>query len=144
MAKIFIYSTLTQSNEYSVWVKGGADLKQRAQKVIIKGGANIANKHLVTPRGVVTEVTEDELALLEGNKVFQRHKQRGFIVVDRATKAADVEKVVPDMVGRDMSAPLVPQDYELENKKAPTSNAVSSGEKTTSPFTPRSTGKKQA
>lgn len=118
--KIFIYSTLTSSTKYTNWSKGPGDLAKRTGSVLIQGGTNVANKHLVTPRGVVTEVSEDQLKILQGDKSFQRHVARGFIKVERI-KAETIEKGVSDMVQRDPSAPLVPDDFDEEAAAAPKS-----------------------
>jgi hypothetical protein len=120
--KIFIYSTLTASQKYTQWKKGKADLSTRDKSVYIQGGSNVPDKHLVTPRGVVTEVTADQLAVLESNPSFKRHKERGFIKVERH-KAETMEKAVSDMVQRDPSAPLVPDDYNADDaEKGPKTN----------------------
>jgi hypothetical protein len=108
MKKIYVYSTLSSDMRYTNFAAGGADLPVEAGSVLIRGGAGVANDRLVTPRGVVTEIGEAELEVLRGNKVFELHEKNGFIVVSEAS--TDPEKVAADMVGRDQSAPLVPQD----------------------------------
>ena len=111
----YVYSTATCDTAYGVWVKGGNDLPIRTRAIIIKGGTGVANKHLITPYGVVTEVSEEDLTTLEQDEAFQRHLERGFIRVERA-KAAP-EKVAAEMTGRDEASPLVPQDFA--EKKRP-------------------------
>lgn len=129
--KIFVYSTLTSSTKYTNWNKGPGDLAKRTGSVLIQGGSNVANKHLVTPRGVVTEVSEEQLKILESNETFKRHKARGYIKVERI-KAETIEKAVSDMVQRDPSAPLVPEDYDAEAAAAPKTNKPK-GEKAAPP-----------
>lgn len=68
-------------------------------------------KHMVTPRGVVTEVTPEELAELRNNEVFKLHLSNGFLQISEAK--TDVEKAAADMTGRDQSAPIVEQDEEM-------------------------------
>lgn len=111
MAKIFIYSTLTADQIYTSWKASANGVPQATSKILVKGGANLMTKHMVTPRGVVTEVTPEELAELRQNEVFKLHQANGFIQVSEAK--TDVEKAVSDMVGRDQSAPLVEQDEEV-------------------------------
>lgn len=120
MAGAWIYSTLTGDQQYTVWVKGGGDLPVAQQVVHIRGGHGLANKNLVTLNGVATRVTDQQLEALNKCGQFLRHKERGFIVVSRDEVAP--EKVASNMEGRDKSAPLTPQDFELEGKKAPRRN----------------------
>lgn len=111
MAKsIFIYSTLTCDNAYTNYGPGGGDIPIAEPSILIKGGANAADKRIVTPYGVVTEVTEDQLASLEKNADFQLHKKNGFITVSTSKK--DPEVVAADMTPRSPDAPLVEGDYE--------------------------------
>lgn len=104
----FVYSTLTADNEYVSYTKGASDMPRAEQRVLIKGGAGVATKHLETPLGFVTEVSEDELTFLLKNPVFQLHVKNKFITYDG--QKMDIEKVVSDMASRDGSAPMVPQD----------------------------------
>ena len=116
----YIFSTLANDNEYTGYEKGGGDLPRVSRKVLIKGGAGVAGRdqRMLTPRGVVTEVTDDEYAFLKTNTVFERHVKNGFIKVE--DRAADPEKIAADMTGRDASAPLVDADFEAEGRAAPT------------------------
>ena len=107
----YIYSTLSSDNEYRVYKKGGADMNIVAGKVVVKGKANIANKNIITPRGVATMVTADELKLLEENESFKRHKERGFISV--STKQETADKVANDMSKKDKSAPKTKEDFGI-------------------------------
>lgn len=118
MSKLYVYSTLTNSQTYTGWRQAGAnDLPVQEWAVTINGGTNLANKHLVTPRGVVTEITAEQEALLQTNMVFQLHVKNGFIKIDK--KSVDAEIVAADLEGRDKSSPIVPEDYEDE-KDVPT------------------------
>ncbi len=117
----FIYSTLTSSQRYVKWSDapaGGTPREERA--ILINGGANVANKNIITPQGVVTEVSDSDLALLKENKLFKTHLDNGFITIQE--KETSVEKVVSNMESRDESAPLTPQDFEVTGKPAPVTN----------------------
>lgn len=109
MAQHYVYSTLSTDVEYALWSKPAGDLPVVERTVLIKGGANVANDRVVTPYGIATNVSDEELELLNGNEVFNLHKKNGFITVSK--KSEDPEKVATDMTGRDASAPLVPQDF---------------------------------
>lgn len=113
-ARNYVYSTMTAGVTYVTYVNSGNDLPEIAHKVHIAGGANVATKHLVTPRGVVTEVSDTDLEHLISNEIFQRHMKNGFIIVD--TIKVDPEVKVADMEQADSSAPMVPEDFEKDNQ----------------------------
>lgn len=112
--KYYIYSTLTDAVDYQVVQQGGGDLPVVQQNIVIQGGANIPDKFLRTPQGVVTPVTEQELEALRQNQVFLLHERNGFIKV--GDKKADPEKVAADMTTRDNSAPLVDADFKEDQQ----------------------------
>lgn len=111
----YIYSTLSASVAYSFYKAGGADMPTRVHKILIKGGANVAQNEpdggLHTPLGLATFVSDEDLKLLEGNPVFQLHVKNGFIVTDEKRK--DVRKVAKDeLKAKDASAPRTPDSYK--------------------------------
>ena len=115
MSDVYVYSTATASTAYTIWnevAPGGIPSPKRS--ITINGGANLADKSLVTPYGVVTKISSEDLALLENNRHFQQHVDAGFIMYSKNKE--DPNKVASDMVGRDKSAPLVPQDYEFSDE----------------------------
>lgn len=112
----YVFSTATCDNVFAF----NYDQSGKARtKIMIKGGHGVANKHFETPQGIMTKVADEEAAMLEGHPAFQRMAKAGFYVIE--AQKADPEKVASDMEGRDGSAPLVPQDYELKGKKTPKS-----------------------
>lgn len=112
MSKTFyILSTLTADQEYTAYREGGADLPLAAASVFVKGGANVADKRLVTPQGVVTKVDADQMAILESNEVFQLHKRNGYITVSER-KPADADAAAASQANRDGSAPMVEGDFK--------------------------------
>ena len=106
--KLYVFSTLASDVAYTNHAQGGGDLPIDLPPVVIKGGAGIANERIVTPRGVATEVTEEQVEYLRANQVFQLHEKNGFVMVSESY--ADPDTVAADMTGRDISAPVVPQD----------------------------------
>lgn len=108
MAKIYVYSTLTADQIYTDYRANPNGIPQAESKILIKGGANLMTKHLVTPHGVVTEVTAEELAVLRKNEVFKLHEQNGFLTISESK--GDADEVAADMTTRDQSAPIVLQD----------------------------------
>lgn len=105
-----IYSTLTASQVYTQTKPGGGDIPVETGRVFIAGGTNVPNKYMTTPRGVVTSVSDEELAILQDNDVFRAHVKNGFITIQKAPQ--DVEKVTADMERRDKSAPLIEEDFQ--------------------------------
>jgi hypothetical protein len=115
MSDIYVYSTKTSATTYTFTKKGGGDLPVIVDSIRIEGGANVTNKNFITPLGVMTKITSEQLALLETHPVFKRHVENGFISVRKSK--VDEEVAVADMAGRDKSAPLTDADFEED--KAP-------------------------
>lgn len=116
----YVYSTATASIAYSSYKPSGphAGSAQIERSIVIRGGANLAPLRdksqvvLITPRGAVTKVTDEELAFLESLESFKRHKKRGFMAVEGKSQAID--KVVDaGMCPQDKSAPLTPKSKEV-------------------------------
>lgn len=120
MSNVYVYSTLSAPVRYSFYEKGAGDMSREASAILIRGGANVADKNFVTPRGVVTTISAEEYAKLKENKLFQTHVDNGYITVEE--KQVDIDKIVSDMEGRDQSSPLVPQDFVAESE--PVTNVV--------------------
>lgn len=112
----YVYSKMSAPVDFNIFVKGGADMPIKQGKITIHGGAGVANKNLITPNGVVTEVTDEELEILNAHELFVQFKANGFISVEK--KKVEVEKVVADMGDKtDPSAPISPADYENADEK---------------------------
>ncbi len=116
-----VFSTLTADQCYVEWIQGGADLHIEGRSVLIKGGSNCADNRLITPIGVMTEISNEDYALLAEDQTFKLHCANGFITV--RDKPANAEAVAADMATRDGSAPLVDADFEDQGKPAPVVNA---------------------
>ena len=106
-----VFSTLANDQLYTNWIPGH-DLPIKGPSVLIKGGTGVANDRLVTPLGVVTPVSDEQLAELNKNEGFKQHLKEGFIRVQ--AKRADPEKVAADMNLKDRSAPLTPADFAAD------------------------------
>lgn len=113
----YVFSTLSNENMYVEYDKGPNDMPIVKRKVMIAGGSNVVNKHLMTPMGLATKVSDEQLEMLEANPVFQLHKKNGFITVKSTN--LNPEKVAADMTTRDQSAPLVPEDYNDNSRGKP-------------------------
>lgn len=112
----YVLSKLANTQIYTQYTKGINNINMPVKRVEIKGGADVTDKNLVTPSGVVTKVTADELEILKANKDFQKHLERGCLNIfdsmpDIETKAEKLEK--------DNSKQLTPADYAKKGKKKP-------------------------
>lgn len=105
----YVYSTMTNAHSYNVFAdtpKGGVPTILRS--IVIKGGANLHTKDtIVTPMGVATKVSLEDLEILEKNVTFIEQKKLGYISISKAKKDAD--KVAETMTPKDKSAPMTPQ-----------------------------------
>lgn len=82
-------------------------------KVIrVAGGANVRDrKSIYTPNGLMTEVSDEDYALLEQDQLFRQLKANGYIVV-----TSDHHLNVNDNEKKDKSAPKTPEDFQKERK----------------------------
>jgi len=110
--KLYVYSTLTASVRYCAGVPGEPGMIVPNDGILIEGGANVANKNLITPTGaVVTVIDSDDLERLRADPTFKLHEANGFLKVSEHRE--DGEKVAAqDMKLRDESAPLTPADFK--------------------------------
>lgn len=112
----YIYSTISADQKYTFYDTTKNDMPTPRGHVFVAGKANIANKQLITPKGVVTKVSDDQYKWLQACDMFQRHVKRGYIKVE--DKLHDAGKVASDMEARDASAPLTDGDMEAKGKDA--------------------------
>lgn len=109
MAK-HVFSKMAADVTYHRWEQGG-DIQKPVQSVTIKGGAGVADRRLVTPLGVHTEVTDEEYEILKNDGIFKLHLEKGAVTVEN--RNADPDKVAANMAtDADPSSPLTPSDYE--------------------------------
>jgi hypothetical protein len=84
------------------------------REVLVRGGAGIASKNLITPQGVHTPITEEEYQAIKDLEHFKKFVESGRIRVER--KEYDIDKMVSDMNPRDPGGPLTPADFEKDAK----------------------------
>jgi len=117
----FIYSTLTCGNTFVVYAPKNDPnaLSRIVKRIEINGGHGIKNqKSLETPQGVVTKVTDEDLALLQNLSSFKRQVAAGYLIVDN--KKVEPEKKAAEMAKSDKSAPMTRKDFEkTEDDDAP-------------------------
>ena len=105
---MFIASTLTNPQNYTLY--GGHTGTDVIHSVLIQGGHGLTNRHLVTLEGVITQVSDEDYALLQKNELFQYHVKKGFLKV---TDQSDPLKAVSDMEARDECAPMTQNDVDV-------------------------------
>lgn len=116
----FILSSLTNDTKYCFWEKKAENLVVVKKEILIKGGANVADKKtLVTPNGASTEVSDEELALLKENPSFKRHLERGFVRIVETDNKYKAKEESEKLDKKDGSAQLTPEVYKKRGKKAP-------------------------
>lgn len=116
---MYIFSTLTASQKYPIWVRTkGHDIPRIDSYVLVHGGANLPSKVLVTPRGVMTTISDEEYDRLKDSPGFKQHVENGFLTVE--DKPHDPDNVAGEMQPKDTSAPTVPEDFEKAGQKPPT------------------------
>lgn len=97
MSKNYIYSTLAAPQAYTNYsANPSKELSVPQDVIVIKGGAGVVGKeNFYSPKGVLTEVNDEQLAALEKVPAFNEHVKNGFIVVEKRKEEAD--KVADDM-----------------------------------------------
>lgn len=117
----YVYSTATcpisyvqyapsSDNESEKRSRGGQSHNRVVRKVTIQGGHGVANKVLFTPKGVATQVSDEDFEFLMNNESFKTHMARGYMTIDK--KKIEPEKKARNMADKDGSAPLTPKDFE--------------------------------
>lgn len=118
-----IFSTLSAGVDYTGYQKSDSESGAReVERVVsIKGGAGVASAldvlagRPLTPAGLQTEVSDEDLEFLKAHPVFQEQLKAGFLkIVEK--KSAKIEKVVKDMNKDDTSAPLQKKDFDKKSK----------------------------
>lgn len=113
MAKqLFILSTMTNDQEFRLYRKaapGRAPVDDGA--ILVKGKAGLPNKHLWTPRGVATAVTDEQLSKLRDDKVFQRLEANGWFTVQN-TDPRDADEIAKDQAEGDGAKQLTKAEID--------------------------------
>jgi hypothetical protein len=88
------------------------------RSVLIRGKSGVADKVLITPMGVRTVVSDEDMELLNNDITFNTHRKNGYITVESSDRNTEV--VVADgMKTRDDSAPITPEDFAEDDKAKP-------------------------
>ena len=124
-----IVSKLSNDQNYTIYraLQGGGYAV--AGKVLVRGGANVANKvTLQAPNGgVFANVTDAEYELLQRCPQFKKHVAAGFVYIskssDEVAAEKEAKKEAKNLKEKDASAQLTPEDFKKNGKKAPSAKA---------------------
>lgn len=106
-----ILSTLTEPQSVAITKKADNGALVIVKRIHINGGANkIDRRTLVTPQGVVTELTDEDFELLKQTDFYQRMEKRGHIRPVETKEAAE-EPAKAGMAAKDNSAQKTGEDY---------------------------------
>ena len=120
-----VVSALSSTVDYTLFEPGrdgGPHVEKK--RVRIRGGHGVANKHhvlaagVLTPDGVATKVSEEDLAFLLTNPQFQHHLEHGHVKILKSNSQPNTASVSRDMAKNDSSRPLVDADFEEGGRAA--------------------------
>lgn len=106
-----ILSTLSAPQKVCLTKKSDNGATVIVKEITIKGGANVIDKRsLMTPQGIVTELTDEDFALLKQTRFYQRMEARGHIrPVETKEQAEDTKKA--GMKKKDKGAQKTEKDF---------------------------------
>lgn len=106
----YIVSHEAQSTEYPKYVKTKTGVDANSA-ILIKGGCGVINKKtLHTPRGVITEVSKEDLEFLKTQYLFNFKVEKGFYeIVESEKKAKEKAK---EKKQKDKGSQLTAKDFE--------------------------------
>lgn len=106
----YIVSYESASVEFPKWIrtKSGVDAQG---SVVIKGGAWVINKKtLETPKGIITEVSKEDLDFLKTQSLFNEKVKNGsYEIVESEKKAQEKSKTAK---AKDKGAQLTAKDFQ--------------------------------
>lgn len=113
---MYIISHESASVEFPKWIRTKTGLDAQGS-VTIKGGAFVINKKTMeTPKGVITEVTKEELDFLKTQALFKEKVESGsYEIVENEKKA----KASSKRGKKDKGAQLTAKDFEEAGQTPP-------------------------
>lgn len=113
---MYIVSHESASVEFPKWVrtKTGVDAQG---SIVINGGAGVINKKtLETPKGVITEISKEDLDFLKTQSLFNEKVEAGsYEIVENEKKAKESSKKGK----KDKGAQLTAKDFEESGQTPP-------------------------
>lgn len=113
---MYIISHESASVEFPKWerTRTGVDAKS---SVIINGGAGVIDKKTMeTPKGVITEISKEDLEFLKTQPLFNEKVEHGsYEIVENEKKAKEASKKGK----KDKGAQLTAKDFEESGQTPP-------------------------
>lgn len=121
-----VASTLSCDVKYTLWAPKSKDapggVNTAIAHVVVHGGHGVAHRRehggLETPKGVLTSVTDEQVALLKKNETFQTHEKNGFVRIIETEKKVASNKAADDLEGVEPSSPLTDKDFKAGGRAA--------------------------
>lgn len=118
---LFVVSTCSTPIKFARYIPHSLEKNQlpqidTAHQVIIQGGANLMNKHLFTPGGVATPISETDLTFLTADPQFMKKVAEGYFSV--IGDNGDTERAAKDMKAKDGTAPKTEADFARRDDKS--------------------------
>ena len=112
----YIVSHESASIEFPKWVRTKTGVDARGS-VLINGGAFVINKKTMeTPKGIITEVSEEDLKFLKTQSLFNEKVKNGSLeIVENEKKAKESSKKGK----KDKGAQLTAKDFEEAGQTPP-------------------------
>lgn len=111
----YITSRMAGGVDYAFYKKGANGINVVTETITINGGADVIDKRtLITPDGVVTSVTDEQLEKLKSHPLFKIHLQNGGVTIKDTEKSANK---AGEELEKDKSSQITPEDYEKGNDK---------------------------
>ena len=112
---MYITSRLASGIDYAFYEKAPNGINRVVKTITINGGSDVINKKtLITPLGVVTEISKADLDELMQHPVFKIHLENGYISINENEKVAEK---AGEKLEKDKSSQLTEEDYENGNEK---------------------------
>ena len=113
---MYIVSHESASVEFPKWIKTKTGVDANSS-IVIKGGAGVIDKKTMeTPKGVITEITKEDLDFLKTQSLFnEKVKQGSYEIVENEKKAKESSKKGK----KDKGAQLTAKDFEEAGQTPP-------------------------
>ncbi|QDH45953.1 hypothetical protein Pa193_043 [Pseudomonas virus Pa193] len=104
---VYIVSAMTQSVSYNAYDTSDPSNPRLQRKILIRGRAGIASetsgfgdmisdaagRPIWTPQGDCTAVSDSDFELLQANKIFMRHMDKGYLRVVKTDITSDHQRI---------------------------------------------------
>ena len=104
---VYIVSSMTQSVSYNAYDTSDPSNPRLQRKILIRGRAGIASetsgfgdmisdeagRPIWTPQGDCTAVSDSDFELLQANKIFMRHMEKGYLRVVKTDITSDHQRI---------------------------------------------------